>query len=124
MLAKDIMTKNLITVTPETTIQEASKLLVAKEISGLIVVNEKGEIVGILSEKDLLVAYDWLQVTKASIRDYYNKDVVAVEEDTPVEEVSRLLVMKNIKRVPVVKDKKAVGIVSRRDILRYILKIH
>ena len=122
MFAKDIMTRNVVTVQPETTIHEAMRIIVEKEISGLIVVNDKEEVVGVLSEKDLLVAFDWLGVVKPSIVDYYNKNIVAVTEDTPVLEINRLLVIKNIKRVPVIKDKKVVGVVSRRDILRHILK--
>ena len=122
MFAKDIMTKDVITIKPETTIHEAMKIIVEKEISGLIVLNDKDEVVGVLSEKDLLVAFDWLGVVKPSIVDYYNKNVVSVTEDTPVQDINRLLVIKNIKRVPVIKDKKVVGVVSRLDILRHILK--
>ena len=122
MLARDIMTKQVVTVTPETTIKDAIQLLVEKEISGLIVINQDKDVVGVVSEKDLLVAFDWLGVTKATIRDYYNKEVVSVAENTPIEEINRLLVLKNIKRVPVLRGKKLAGVVSRRDILRFILK--
>ena len=122
MLAKDIMTKHVVTVTPETTINDAIKLLVENEISGLIVVNPDKDVIGVISEKDLMVAFDWLGVTKATIRDYYNKAIVSVSEDTPIEEINRLLVLKNIKRVPVLRGTKLAGVVSRRDILKFIFE--
>jgi len=63
-----------------------------------------------------------LKNPEAPIESFMNKDVISVEEDTPLDEVSRLLVQNDIKRVPVLKGKKVVGVVSRRDILRYILE--
>ena len=121
MFAKDIMTTNVVTVTPKATIKEAITLLVNIEISGLIVLDEANEVVGVISEKDLLVAFDFLEVTKATIQDFISKKVISVQEDTPIEEISRVLIEGNIRRVPVLKDKKLVGVVSRRDILKYIL---
>ncbi len=122
MLAKDIMTTKVITAKPETTIEEAMTSLVNLSISGLIVIDPANEVVGVVSEKDLLVAYDYLGSTKASIKDYVSQGAWVVESTTPMEEVSRILVQHNIKRVPVVQNKKLVGVISRRDILRHILK--
>ena len=121
MLAKDIMTTQVVTIEPETTLKEAINLLVKIEISGLMVMKDDSELVGVISEKDLLVAYDFLGQVKTPVSDFVNREVISIEEDTPVEEISRLLVQQNIRRVPVVKDKKLVGIVSRRDLLKCIL---
>jgi len=77
--------------------------------------------VGILSEKDLLVAYDFLGETETKIEDFISGDIAGVEESTEIKDISRLLVQKNFKRVPVIKDKKAIGIVSRSDIIDWIL---
>lgn len=122
MLARDIMTRNVVTCSPDTTIEEAIKLLVSIEISGLIVLDQNNDIVGVITEKDLLIAYDFLKVLTAPVKDFYNKNVVSVTEETPIEEIYRILVLKNIRRVPVVGNKKLVGVVSRRDILKAILK--
>jgi tRNA nucleotidyltransferase (CCA-adding enzyme) len=122
MVAKDIMTTQVMTVLPTTTIKEAITLIVEIEISGLVVLGDNSEVIGIITEKDLLVAYDLLKETKSPIKDFVNCNVVSINEDTPIEEISRILVQSNIKRVPVLKGKQAVGVVSRRDILRHILK--
>lgn len=122
MLVKDIMTTQVVTVMPHTVIKEAIKLLVEIEISGLIVTDETSEIVGVVSERDFLVAYDFLHQTNAPISDFINRNIISVTEDATVEEVSRILVEKNVKRVPVIDGKKVVGVVSRRDVLKYILK--
>ena len=122
MQAKDIMTTNVVTIKPEAKIEEGMQLLLSHNISGLIVVNDYQEVVGIVTEKDFLVAYDFLGSKDALVKEFYSKDVISISEDDLVEDVSRLLVKKNIKRVPVIKEKKVVGIVSRIDIIEHILK--
>ena len=124
MIARDIMTTQVMTVQPTTTIKEAMKLLVGIEISGLIVTDQDANILGVVTERDLMVAFDFLQEIKAPIRDYMNTHIVSVTEETPVEEISKLLVQGDIRRVPVVKDNKVIGVISRRDILKCILKTH
>jgi len=120
MRAKDIMTKDVITVTADVSVQDAIDLIIEKKISGLVVVGETGEMVGVVTEKDFLVAYDFLNETASSIGDFISKDVISVNEDTPIEEISKILVQKNIKRVPVLNEKVVVGIVSRCDVLKHI----
>ena len=124
MLAKDIMTTQVMTVEPTTTIREAIKLLVGLEISGLIVLDTHGDIIGVVTERDLIVAHDFLKELKAPIKDYMNTHLISVTESTPVEEISRLLIQGDIRRVPVVNGKKVVGVISRRNILKAILKMH
>jgi CBS domain-containing protein len=124
MIAKDIMTTQVMTVKSDTSIKEAMKLLVGIEISGLIVTDDQNNIVGVVTERDLMVAYDFLKELKAPLRDYMNTHILSVVEDTPVEEISKLLVQGDIRRVPVLKDSKVVGVISRRDILKCILKNH
>jgi CBS domain-containing protein len=124
MTAKDIMTTQVMTVKADTSIKDAMKLLVGIEISGLIVTDEQNNIVGVVTERDLMVAYDFLKEIKAPLRDFMNTQILSVGEDTPVEEISNLLVQGDIRRVPVLKDNKVVGVISRRDILKSILKAH
>lgn len=124
MVAKDIMTTQVMTVKAETSIKEAMKLLVGIEISGLIVTDDQNNIVGVVTERDLMVAYDFLKEIKAPIKDYMNTHILSVTEDTPIDEISKLLVQGDIRRVPVLRDNKVVGLISRRDILKSILKTH
>lgn len=122
MLVKDIMTTQVLTIKETASLKEAIRLLVEIEISGLVVVNDLEEVVGVITIKDVLVAFDQLQQLKAPIKNYVSDGTISVTEDTTVEEVSRMLVKNNILRVPVMKDKKLLGIVSRRDVLKHIYK--
>ena len=122
MLVKDIMTTQVITVEPNATLHEVIKLIVEIEISGLMVIEPNGDVFGVITEKDALVAYDFLKDLKAPITDFVCKDLISVTADTSVEEVSKILVQNNILRVPVLEGKKLVGIISRRDILKCIYK--
>ena len=122
MLAKDVMTKNVVCVRVDTSIRESIELCVQKGISGLVVVDHHDDIIGVVSEKDMLVAYDFLHEVKDPIKDFVSRDIISVSEDTSVDEINKTLLQRNIKRVPVLRGKKVVGIVSRRDVLRYILE--
>ena len=122
MVAQDIMTTQVLTVKPDAILKDVIKLLVEIEISGVIVTDENEDVVGVVTEKDLIVAYDFLRQINAPVLDFVNKNVISVEPDTPIDEVAQLLVGNNIHRVPVMQGKKVVGIVSRRDILKTILK--
>lgn len=121
MQAKNIMTKGVVTINPETTIKESVNKLIEHEISGFPVVDENKNIVGVVTEKDLIVAYDFLRNTQEPVKDFMSTEIISIDEEMPIEKISRLLVSKNIRRVPVLKDKKVLGIVSRRDVLKCIL---
>jgi predicted transcriptional regulator len=114
MKAREIMTREVISVLDEATIEDAARLLARNRISGLPVVNASGMLVGLISEHDL--------IAKAGRRvsDIMSRGVITVSPDTEVEQVQLLLTNQRIRRVPVVEDGKAVGIVSRSDLVRQI----
>jgi CBS domain-containing protein len=143
MLARDVMTKNVVTVRPETPVKEIAGTLLDRRISAVPVVDGKGVIVGIVSEGDLMRRPEsggeghrswWLaffslpeddarRFVKAHGRfasDVMTRKVVTVAENEPLEEVASVLERARIKRVPVVQDGKLVGIISRADLLRGI----
>lgn len=111
MIAKDIMTKDVITVGPAASVKELAKTLVRQQISGAPVMNKKGQIVGIVSEADI-VANKGKQV-----KDIMSKKVSSIAEDTPVEEIAALMTAHKISRLPVMSGQKLVGLVSRADIV-------
>jgi CBS domain-containing protein len=111
MIAKDIMTKDVITVGPAASVKELAKTLVRQQISGAPVMNKKGQIVGIVSETDI-VANKGKQV-----KDIMSKKVSSIAEDTPVEEIAALMTAHKISRLPVMSGQKLVGLVSRADIV-------
>jgi len=114
MVARDIMTREVITVSPTSTVKRLAKILIQNQISGAPVVDRKGKIVGIVSEADI-VAKKGRQV-KALMSD----KVISVAEETLVEEIATLMTMHRIKRVPVMRADRLVGIVSRADIVSAI----
>jgi CBS domain-containing protein len=146
MRAMDVMTTDVITVDPDMTVQDLAKLLAERGISGAPVVDSSGRLVGIISEGDLLhraeigtarrhrirrrswwldhfasdlaSARDYVRSHGRTVRDAMTHDVVTVTEDTELADVAALLEAKRIKRVPVMRDGKVVGIISRANIVR------
>ena len=114
MLAKDIMTKDVITVTPSTSLKSLAKRLSEEHISGAPVVDQKGKLLGIVSGADIVGKQG------KQVKSIMSKTIHSVVEDTPVEEVAMVLTTHRIKRVPVMRGGKLVGIVSRADIVRAI----
>jgi CBS domain-containing protein len=114
MLAKEIMTRDIIMVKPQMTIKQLAMLLIKNQISGAPVAAEDGKIIGIVSEADILAK------KARQVKGIMSTKVVSVNEETPVEEIAQLMAMHKIKRLPVMKGNKIVGIVSRADIVSAI----
>jgi CBS domain-containing protein len=114
MLAKDIMTRDIIMVKPQMTVKQLAMLLIKNQISGAPVAAEDGKIVGIVSEADILAK------KARQVKGIMSTKVVSVNEETPVEEIAQIMAMHKIKRLPVMKGNKIVGIVSRADIVSAI----
>jgi len=125
MIARDIMTREVITMDAETDVLEAIDILVNNRISGAPVIDKDGAINGVVTEKDLLIALDFLGDRDASevlVAEFMTRDVISFAEDTPVKSIMQELVRHNIKRVPIVTGNKIVGIIARRDILKNVKK--
>ena len=145
MRAMDVMTTNVITVDANTSVQEVARLLSERGISGVPVVDAADRLVGIVSEGDLLhrvetgtervssrrrswwldtiasdqeLARDYVKSHGRAARDVMTREVVSVTEKTDLAEIAMLLETKRIKRVPVLRDGKLVGIVSRANLVR------
>ena len=141
--AGDLMTRDVAVVHPETSLLDAVKLMAQRQISGVPVVDNTGAIVGIMSEGDLVRWHEgyterqahWLdmladgfelapafltgiQEQQRKVKSVMSPGVTTVTEDVPAREVASLMYAKNIKRVPVVRDGKLVGIVARSDLIR------
>ncbi len=121
--AKDIMTKDVITIEPEVTLDKAIKKLVKNKISGMPVVDDSGKMIGIISEKDILnFAFSgYLRNTK--VKKAMSKNVIHFTPETRIEKIAVAISKYQFRRVPIVKDGKVIGIVSRRDIIRNVLKV-
>jgi CBS domain-containing protein len=115
--AKDVMTTRVVTIKPSAKVYELTKLLSDHKISGVPVVDDDGQVVGIATEADLLAIK-----RGNTVGDIMTKEVISVTEDTPIQEIAAVLSAKRIKRVPVVKGGQLVGIVSRADLVAAIAK--
>ena len=141
MLAKDVMTTAILTVTPETDVGDIARTLLDAHISAIPVIAGDGTLVGIVSEGDLMHRAEaetrrrpswWLRLLATPeepterylkeygrrARDVMTKDVITVAPDTPLTEIAAMLEKYHIKRVPVMEGGKLVGIVSRANLLR------
>ncbi|GEK48568.1 CBS domain-containing protein [Halomonas pacifica] len=140
MQAVDIMTPSVVTVAPDTQVQEVARLLLENHISAVPVVDAEQRVLGIVSEGDLLRRIEgsgerprhWLRAlfeTPASPLDYIKSHgrtaeqvmtspVIEVAGDMPIDDIARLLEKHRIKRVPVTENGRLVGIVSRANLLR------
>jgi len=146
MRAHQIMTKDVITVAPHTTIEEAAKIMLHAHISGLPVMAEGGRLVGIVSESDFMRRGEigtgrkrpaWLQFfvgpEKAAaefvhdrgrkVEDVMTQHPITVSEETPLEELVLLMEKNNIKRLPVMNGKTLTGIVTRSNLLQAVASI-
>ena len=114
MIAKDIMTRDVITVNPAMTVKSLAMMLIKNQISGAPVANKVGKIVGVVSESDIVAKRG------KDVKSIMSKKIISVREETPVEEIARMMITHHIKRLPVMTDGKVVGIVSRADIVSAI----
>jgi len=144
--ASDVMTRNVLTVGPESSVAQAIRLMLDNNISGLPVLAADRKVVGILTEGDLLrrgetgterhrprwleilmgpgrAAGDYVRTHGRKVEDIMSTDLVNVAADTPLDEVVGLMERRRIKRVPVVEGDALIGIVSRADLLRSLLGV-
>ncbi len=144
---KDIMTRELITVSPGTEIVHATKLLLENRINGVPVTDETGKLVGILCQSDLIAQQKKLptpsffrllnglipitsmkqiekqvqKIAATTVAQAMTPNPVTVQPDTGIEEVAALMVDKNFHTIPVMDEGKLVGILGKEDILRTLI---
>jgi len=141
MRARDIMTETVHTIGPDATVAELAALLLSQRISGAPVLDERRRLVGIVSEGDLLrraeigtdprrswwltlftdpdrMAREYVKSHGKLVREIMTTDVVTVREDTPIAEVAALLERRAIKRVPVMRRGRVVGVISRANLVQ------
>jgi len=118
MNAKDIMTKDIITVSPTMSVKNLAITLIKNQISGAPVAAKDGKIIGVVSEADIVAKKG------KNVRSIMSQKVISVSESTPVEQIAQLMTAHAIKRLPVMNGESMVGIVSRADIVSAIAQGH
>ena len=123
LTASDVMNKDVITFQQHNSVREAFEIIANENFSGAPVVNEDDELIGVVTEKDLLATVS----LACSTQDQYDQqipyiqDVVAVDADMSIEDLRGFFVEFGFKRFPVVdEDRRTIGIVSRRDLVRLV----
>ncbi len=109
---RDIMSRYVVSVTEETPVIEVARILAERRFSGLPVLNHEGDVVGMVSDFDLLAR------DGETAGEVMSPDVLTVSEDTDIREARALLIEQRLARLPVFRGRELVGIVSRGDILR------
>jgi CBS domain-containing protein len=118
--AKDVMTTPVVTISPDATLADATKLLDAKGITGVPVAEADGKVIGILTEKDILnFAYTYMgDLRSTKVREPMTERVVSFSSDTTIDAIAACFSKSDFRRVPIIDDGKLVGIISRRDLIR------
>jgi len=135
MRVKDLMTTPVVTLRPDTPIKEAAALLVRHGISGAPVVDDHEQLIGIVSESDLMaletspdsrsriLPQRWRRIrVPRRVEQVMTREVVSLPEGADVSDAARLMLERRVKRIPVVEAGRVVGIVSRRDVLRLLAR--
>jgi CBS domain-containing protein len=143
MRAKDVMTRRVAAIGPGATVREAARLMIERDVSGLPVVEEDGRVIGMVTEGDLVrrreldtepegawwlvaladgAARDYRKAHAMSVRDVMSRPVFGVRPGATLRQVAKLMHERGIKRVPVLEDRRLVGIVSRADLVRRLAR--
>jgi CBS domain-containing protein len=124
--ARDIMVTKLIKLTPNMKLLDAAKLLVKNNISGAPVVDRSGDLIGVFSEKDVMSAlidavYD--EFPSAEVSSYMSRDLQTITEDADLFTIAQIFQREDFRRLPVVRDRKLVGQISRRDVMKSVVNL-
>lgn len=146
LTAKDIMTRNVTTVRATTTIEELARILMEHKISGAPVVDDNENLIGIVTENDLIsrdkrlhiptvmrlfdafivlesqskIEKEIKRMTAITVNDIYTKEVITVTEGTPVQDIATIMSEKKVHLIPVVEGKKILGIIGKIDLIKGI----
>jgi CBS domain-containing protein len=143
--AKDIMTRDVIVVSPDATIEALGRLFIDKQISGAPVVDSSGKLFGVVTENDLIsknsrlhiptvlrlfdafiplgsgkLEMEMRKMTASTVGEVCVKKVVTIGEETPIDEIATIMNEKKIHLLPVVKDGRVVGVIGKKDLIRGI----
>jgi CBS domain-containing protein len=119
--AKEIMSKSVLTVDKDMTLNEVIKMLVRERVTGLPVVDDEMCLLGMVTEKDILKMLYNKEKSK-TVQELMTRDVVKFDQEDDLIDIFKCLVNNSFRRVPVMSKGRLVGIISRRDIIKFLSK--
>lgn len=121
---KDLMTKNVITINMEQTIVDAAKIMVDSGSIGCLVVTDNGNVVGILTERDIITrcVAKGSDPAKTKISEIMSSPVVSIDPESDIVDAAKIMVSKMIRRLPVLEGNKLVGIITTYDLVKDVSK--
>ena len=121
--AKDIMTADVISVKRNTDIYDAIRTMVEHNITGLPVVNEDGTLAGVVTEKDVLKLLYNIEDKPGKVEEFMTRTTVCFNEEESLIDITECFLENHFRRVPILSGDKLFGVLSRKDIIAYILKL-
>src|SRR5215510_7244905 len=122
LTAGAIMTPELVTVRPDVSIEDAIELMLKAQISGLVVTDDDNRLIGVITEFALLaVAYD-RRVKNHTVAQHMTRELITVDAEDTISRVADLCIVHRVRRVPVMKEGRLVGLIARRDVLRALVE--
>lgn len=144
MKVRELMETEVVNVSPNTTYEEAARLLYTNRVSGVPVLDEKDRVVGFVSEKDIVrILYPWYrsfydspesytdmeareskasEIRNTKVEVFMKKNILTVTPDDPIMKAGALMLAHDVNRLPVVENGKVIGVVSRDSIYKAVLK--
>lgn len=117
--ARDLMSSPVRTIRPTTTIEQAQRILFRYGHSGLSVVDDRDNLVGVISRRDLDLALHH-GFSHAPVKGYMSRNLKTITPDTPLPEIESLMVTYDVGRLPVLENQQLIGVVTRTDVLRQL----
>lgn len=147
LTARDIMSREVITVTEESTVQELARILSTNQISGVPVLNDKTELVGVVTESDLIfqnkkvhiptvitildsvfylespdkMGEEMKKMAGSKVKDILTRSPVTVTEETTLDEIATIMAEKNVHTLPVMNKETLVGVIGKKDIIKTLI---
>lgn len=147
LTARDIMSREVITVTEESTVQELARILSTNQISGVPVLNDKARLVGVVTESDLIfqnkkvhiptvitildsvfylenpdkMGEEMKKMAGSKVKDILTRSPVTVTEETTLDEIATIMAEKNVHTLPVMNKETLVGVIGKKDIIRTLI---
>ena len=121
--AKQAMSRGLVTLRPDMDVLEALRILVEQRISGAPVIDQVGNLVGILTERDCMriaLRAGYHSEDGGHVSDFMTRDVVTVDAATPITSIAERFASSHFRRLPVMERGRVIGIISRRDVLKQL----